>query len=110
MFFMGANMFFGCEASFATEDAVRNQLARKDCVRGKFKDFYLQGQGGSRPPATPAGFSSSVRIIQTSFKNGGPIAGAYLQALLDYGLEGNVEANFYIEVDLQPWIIFHGRQ
>jgi hypothetical protein len=59
MFFMGANMFFGCEASFATEDAVRNQLARKDCVRGKFKDFYLQGQGGSRPPATPAGFSSS---------------------------------------------------
>ncbi|HZM08161.1 MAG TPA: hypothetical protein VFC11_06880 [Methylocella sp.] len=111
MFFMGAGMIFGGEAAFATEDAVRNQLARKDCVRGKFKDFYLQGQGGE-PPASYTGrvFKLSQNYpnqlppmedypwLKIGFKNGGPIdPGAYLQALLDYGLEGNVEANFYVE-------------
>ncbi len=33
----------------ATSDAVRNSLARKDCKRGTFKDYYLQGQGGDPP-------------------------------------------------------------
>src|SRR5664279_3087267 len=85
-FFMGADMIFGGEAAFATEDAVRNQLARKDCVRGKFKDFYLQGQGGE-PPASYTGrvFKISQNYpnqlppmedypwLKIGFKNGGPI-------------------------------------
>jgi hypothetical protein len=41
-------------AAFASDDATRNQLAKKDCVRGKFKDYYLQGQGGD-PPASYRG-------------------------------------------------------
>jgi hypothetical protein len=71
MIFMGANMLFGCEASFATEDAVRNQLARKDCVRGKFKDFYLQGQGGE-PPAKlhRPGFQAQSELFKPAASHG----------------------------------------
>jgi hypothetical protein len=111
MFLLGGDVFLGCAAAFATEDAIRNQLARENCVRGKFKDFYLQGQGGD-PPASYSGrvFKLSQNYpnqlppmedypwLKIDFKNGGPVdPGAYLQALLDYGLEGNVEANFYVE-------------
>jgi hypothetical protein len=98
-------------AAFASDDATRNQLAKKDCVRGKFKDYYLQGQGGD-PPASYRGrvFKLSQSYpdqlppqekypwLNIEFKNGGPVdPRAYLQALLDYGLEGNVEVDFYVE-------------
>ena len=64
MFLLGGNLLLGCGAAFATEDAIRNQLARKDCVRGKFKDFYLQGQGGD-PPASYSGrvFELNQRLL-----------------------------------------------
>src|SRR5450755_925889 len=111
MFFMGANMFFGCEASFATEDAVRNTLARKDCVRGKFKDYYLQGQGGDPAPdykgrvfklsqdyPSQLAPKADYPWLKIAFKDGGPVdPKAYLQALLDYGLEGNIDVDFYVQ-------------
>lgn len=103
---------FTCSgAALASDDAVRNQLARKDCVRGKFKDFYLQGQGGD-PPGSYTGrvfklsqdYPSQLSPMENypwlkiNFKNGGPVdPRAYLQALLDYGLEGNIGADFYVE-------------
>src|SRR5689334_20217704 len=89
-------------AAFASDDAVRNSLARKDCIRGKFKDYYLQGQGGD-PAADYKGkvFKLSQDYpaqlppaedhpwLKIPFKNGGPAdPQAYLQALLDYGLHG----------------------
>lgn len=100
-----------CGGASASDDAVRNQLARKDCVRGTFKDYYRQGEGGD----PPGGYTGRVfKLSQTypdqlppmeaypwlkvDFRNGGPVdPRAYLQALLDYGLEGNVEADFYVE-------------
>ncbi len=105
--FMSAGTMLGSGAAFATSDAVRNQLAKKDCVRGKFKDYYSQAEGGD----PPAGYTGRVfKLNQTypnqlppmenypwlkiGFKDGGPVdPRAYLQALLDYGLEGN----FYVE-------------
>ncbi|WP_246317324.1 hypothetical protein [Hyphomicrobium methylovorum] len=95
----------------ASSDAVRNQLARTDCVRGKFKDYYLQDQGGN-PPVSYKGrvFKLSQNYpnqlppkenypwLKIPFKDGGPVdARAYLQAMLDYGLEGNIEVDFYVE-------------
>jgi hypothetical protein len=108
---MGAATTFGTGAAFATSDAVRNQLARQDCVRGKFKDYYRQGEGGD-PPAGYAGrvyklpqnFPNQLPPMENypwlkiAFKDGGPVnPRAYLQALLDYGLDGNVEVDFYVE-------------
>ncbi|ACK52734.1 conserved hypothetical protein [Methylocella silvestris BL2] len=98
-------------AAGATEDSARNQLAQKDCVRGKFKDYHLQGTGGD-PAASYKG-----RVFRLSqdypnqippredfpwakipFKDGGPVdPEAYLRALLAYGLEGNVDVDFYVE-------------
>jgi len=101
----------GSGAAFASDDAVRNQFAKKDCVRGKFKDYYRQGEGGD-PPASYKGrvFKLSQNYpdrlppvenypwLKIGFKDGGPVdPRAYLQALLDYGLEGNVEVDFYVE-------------
>ncbi|WP_026606029.1 hypothetical protein [Methylocapsa acidiphila] len=99
------------QSAEATDDSTRNQLARKDCVRGTFKDFYRQGQGGD-PPTSYAGrvFKLSQDYpnhlppmedypwLKIGFENGGPVdPRAYLQALLDYGLEGNVDVDFYVE-------------
>ncbi len=95
----------------ASNDAARNRLARTDCARGAFKDYHLQGQGGD-PPADYKGrvFKLSqdypVQIpppehypwLDVPFRDGGPAdPQAYLRALLAYGLEGNVEADFYVE-------------
>jgi hypothetical protein len=41
-----SGILISASTAFASDDAVRNTMARKDCVRGKFKDYYLQGQGG----------------------------------------------------------------
>jgi hypothetical protein len=108
---MSVGTMLGSGAAFATSDAVRNQLAKKDCVLGKFKDYYRQGQGGD----PPAGYTGRVYKLSQSypsqlppmenypwlkigFKDGGPVnPRAYLQAMLDYGLEGNVEVDFYVE-------------
>jgi hypothetical protein len=103
--------FAGARTAFASDDAVRNGMARKDCVRGKFKDYYLQGRGGDPsvdykgkifrlsqdypvqlPPA------EAYPWLKIDFKDGGPVdPKAYLQALLDYGLEGNVDVDFYVQ-------------
>ena len=109
--FMCASALLGSGAASATDDATRNRLAQKDCVRGKFKDYYRQGEGGDRP----AGYTGRVfklsqdfpnqlppmenyPWLKIRFKDGGPVnPRAYLQALLDYGLEGNVEVDFYVE-------------
>jgi hypothetical protein len=97
--------------AFASDDAVRNTLADKNCVRGTFKDYYRQGDGGD-PPADYKGrvFKLSQDYpdqlspkedypwLKIEFKDGAPVdPRAYLQALLDYGLEGNVEVDFYVE-------------
>ena len=109
--FMSAGTMLGSGAAFATSDAARNQLSKKDCVRGKFKDYYRQAEGGD----PSAGYTGRVyKLSQTypdqlppmenypwlkiGFKDGGPVdPRAYLQSLLDYGLEGNVEVDFYVE-------------
>ncbi|HVX37428.1 MAG TPA: hypothetical protein VHC71_14535 [Hyphomicrobium sp.] len=95
----------------ATDDAVRNSLARKDCRRGTFKDYYLQGQGGD-PPIDYKGRvyklsqdypsqlppKEAYPWLKIAFKDGGPVnPNAYLRALLDYGLEGNIAVDFYVE-------------
>lgn len=105
-----------CITSFAglaaaSDDAGRDQHAAKDCVRGAYKDYYLQGQGGD-PPAGYTGrvFKLSQNYptalppmekypwLKIDFKNGGPVdPEAYLRALLAYGLEGNVDVDFYVE-------------
>ena len=98
-------------AAAESTDAARNANAAKECVRGKFKDYYLQGQGGDPPadykgrvfklsqdyPATlpPA---EDYPWLKIPFKDGGPVdPEAYLRALLAYGLEGNVDVDFYVE-------------
>src|ERR1700731_256327 len=109
--FMSAGTMLGFGAAFATSDAVRNQLAKNDCGRGKFKDYYRQSEGGD----PPAGYTGRVyKLNQTypnqlppmenypwlkiEFKNGGPVdPRAYLQALLEYGLEGNIPVDFYVQ-------------
>src|ERR1700730_3856361 len=122
--FMSAGTILGSGAAFATSDAVRNQLAKNDCGRGTFKDYYRQAEGGD----PPAGYTGRVYKLNQNypnqlppmenypwltigFKDGGPVdPRAYLQALLDYGLEGNVEVDFYVEVNKKlksygmPWM------
>src|SRR5665213_1275966 len=94
--------------AFASDDAIRNKLARQDCVRGKFKDYYLQGRGGDPAPdykgrvfklsqnyPTQLPPKESYPWEKIAFKNGGPVdPEAYLQALLAYGLEGNIGVDF----------------
>src|SRR3712207_4293871 len=87
----------GSSPAIASDDAVRNAMARKDCVRGKFKDYYLQGQAGD-PPVDYKGrvFKLSQDYptelppkeaypwLKIDFKDGGPVdPAAYLQALLE---------------------------
>ena len=108
---ISTSVLLGSATASATDDATRNRLAQKDCVRGKFKDYHRQGEGGD-PPAGYTGrvFKLSQNFpnqlppmenypwLKIPFKNGGPVdPRAYLQALLDYGLEGNVEVDFYVE-------------
>src|SRR5829696_6832161 len=52
-------------AARATSDAVRNQLAKKDCMRWTFKDYYRQGEGGD--PA--AGYSGRVFKLSQNYPN-----------------------------------------
>src|SRR4029078_11622145 len=82
-----------------------------DCVRGKFQDYYLQGRGGDPAPDYkgrvyklsqdyPSQLPPKEHYpwLQIAFKNGGPVdPKAYLQALLDYGLEGNIPVDFYVQ-------------
>jgi hypothetical protein len=95
----------------ASDDATRNKFAQKGCVRGTFKDYYRQRDGGD----PPAGYTGKVFKLSQNypdklppmekypwlkipFKNGGPVdPRAYLQALLAYGLDGNVAVDFYVE-------------
>lgn len=106
-----AMLAIGISSAAATSDEVRNTLARKDCVRGKFANYYLEGRGGD-PPADYRGrvFKLSQNFPdqlppaeklpwqKIDFKDGAPVdPRAYLQALLDYGLEGNVDVDFYVE-------------
>ena len=99
------------DKAFASDDEARNAQANKDCVRGRFKDYYLQAAGGD----PPAGYTGRVFKLSQDypsqlppkenypwlaieFKDGGPVdPEAYLRALLAYGLEGNVEVDFYVE-------------
>jgi hypothetical protein len=98
-------------AASGTTDATRNAYAQKDCVRGTFKDYYLQGQGGD-PPADYKGRIYKISQnypdtlppqeqypwLKIPFKDGGPVdPAAYLQAMLQYGLEGNVPVDFYVQ-------------
>jgi hypothetical protein len=99
------------ESAAASDDATRNQFAAENCVRGKFKDYYLQGAGGD-PSVDYKGrvFKLSQDYpdrlppmehypwLKIPFKDGGPVdPEAYLRALLAYGLEGNVEVDFHVE-------------
>lgn len=101
----------GSSPRFGADDAIRNAMAQRSCVRGKFKDYYLQGQGGDPAPdykgpvyklsqdypdqlAAPEAYP----WLKIPFKNGGPVdPAAYLAAMLEYGLEGNVAVDFYVE-------------
>lgn len=109
--FVCVSALLGSQSAFATDDATRNRLAKKDCVRGKFKDYFRQGEGGD-PPGDYKGrvFKLSQDYptqlppmenypwLKIPFKDGGPVnPRAYLQALLDYGLDGNIEVDFYVE-------------
>lgn len=98
-------------AASASPDALRNQHAKQDCRRGAFKDYHLQGAGGDPGP----GYRGRVfKLSQDypdslppkedypwsaiAFEDGGPVdPEAFLAALLAYGLEGNVAADFYAE-------------
>ena len=107
----GAAAIMQPTSASASSDELRNANAKTDCVRGAFKDYYLQGEGGD-PPADYTGrvFKLSQDYpdqlppmedypwLKIEFENGGPVdPGTYLQALLDYGLEGNVDVDFYVE-------------
>ena len=116
--FLGAGAMLKPAAANATDDALRNRLANKDCVRGNLKDYHLQRQGGD-PPAGYAGrvfklgqdYPNQLPPVEEypwlkiDFKDGGPVdPRAYLQALLDYGLAGNVDVDFYVEDNkLRKW-------
>ena len=83
---LGIGAIFESDAAKAAEDALRNQLANKDCVRGHFGDYRLQGQGGD-PPRIYAGrvFKLSQDYpnrlppmedypwLKIAFKDGGPV-------------------------------------
>jgi len=106
-----AGILIGSGTAFASDDALRNTMARKDCVRGSFKDYYLQGQGGDTSADYKSGFfklsqdyptqlppKEAYPWLKIDFKDGGPVdPKAYLQALLDYGLKGNVDVDFYVQ-------------
>src|ERR1035437_2350067 len=106
-----SGILISASTAFASDDAVRNTMARKDCGRGKFKDYYLQGQGGdpsadykgrvfklSQDYPTQLPPKEAYPWLKIAFKDGGPVdPRAYLQALLDYGLEGNVDVDFYVQ-------------
>jgi hypothetical protein len=106
-----AGFLIGSGIAFASDDAVRNTMARKDCIRGKFKDYYLQGRGGDPSPdykgrvyklsqdyPTQLPPEEAYPWLKIGFKDGGPVdPKAYLKALLDYGLEGNVDVDFYVQ-------------
>ena len=111
LFVVGAGTLFATAALAESSDAARNAGAAKDCVRGKFKDYYLQGQGGD-PPVDYKGrvfklsqdYPSTLPPMEDypwlkiAFKDGGPVdPEAYLRALLAYGLEGNVDVDFYVQ-------------
>ncbi len=97
--------------ALASDDVIRNKLAQENCARGKFKDYYLQGQGGDPSPdyegkvfklsqdyPTQLPPQESYPWLKLDFKDGGPVdPKAYLRALLDYGLEGNVDVDFYVQ-------------
>lgn len=101
----------GAVQAQASNDDARNAMARKDCARGTFSDYYLQGKGGDPPsdyrgpvyklsqdypPQLPP--IEDCPWLKIPFKNGGPVDPAtYLKTLLDYGLEGNVPVDFYVE-------------
>jgi hypothetical protein len=104
--------FFGHLAgALASDDLVRNNLSQKNCTRGKFKDYYQQGKGGDPSPdykgkifklsqdyPTQLPPKENYPWLKIDFKDGGPVdPKAYLQALLDYGLEGNVDVDFYVQ-------------
>jgi hypothetical protein len=106
-----SGILISASTTFASDDVVRNTMARKDCVRGKFKDYYLQGQGGdpsadykgrvfklSQDYPTQLPPKEAYPWLKIDFKDGGPVdPKAYLQALLEYGLEGNVDVDFYVQ-------------
>jgi hypothetical protein len=105
------SILLGSAAAFASDDDVRNAAAIKDCVRGQFKDYYLQGKGGDPSPTykgkvfrlsqdypTQLPPKEDYPWLKIPFKDGGPVdPKAYLQAMLDYGLEGNVDVDFYVQ-------------
>ncbi|GJE54330.1 hypothetical protein [Methylobacterium thuringiense] len=108
---LATSVCLGTMQASATTDEVRNHLARKDCVRGKFANYYREGQGGDPAPNYrgrvyklsqdyPNQLPPAEKLPwqKIDFKDGGPVdPRAYLQALLDYGLEGNVDVDFYVE-------------
>ncbi len=98
-------------AAAESSDVERDHYAAKTCNRGAFNDYYLQNEGGD-PPASykgrifklsqdyPVGLppKEDYPWLDIAFENGGPIdPEAYLRALLAYGLEGNVDVDFYVE-------------
>lgn len=104
--------------AFAGEDAARSAMAQKSCVRGTFKDYYLQGKGGDPSPdyqgrvfklsqdyPTQLPKPEAYPWLKVDFKNGAPVdPEAYLQALLDYGLEGNIDVDFRVQDNkLRKW-------
>lgn len=100
-------------ACFAMVAADGQAQDSEGCVRGKFKNYYNEGKSGY----DPADFGWTGRVFELSqdypdtlppkedypwlaipFENGGPTdPEAYLRALLAYGLEGNVDVDFYVE-------------
>lgn len=106
-----SGMLLSSDLAAASYDATRNAMARRDCTRGKFKDYYLQGQGGDPSPdykgrifklsqdyPTELPSKEAYPWLKIPFKDGGPVdPKAYLQALLDYGLEGNIDVDFYVQ-------------
>ncbi len=83
---VAASVLFAVGTASASDDATRNAHAAKDCVRGAYKDYYLQGQGGD-PAADYKGrvFKLSQNYpdslppqedypwLKIPFKNGGPV-------------------------------------
>lgn len=76
----------GSSAAHASDDAGRNALAKKECVRGKFKDYYLQGRGGdpsadykgrvfklSQDYPTQLPQAEDYPWLKIPFRNGGPV-------------------------------------
>jgi hypothetical protein len=101
----------GSGAAHASDDVARNAQAKKECVRGKFKDYYLQSRGGdpsadykgrvfklSQDYPTQLPQAEDYPWLKIPFRNGGPVdPPAYLKALLDYGLAGNIDVDFYVQ-------------